>query len=414
MNDLILNEGYTSDRITFSSSEDCYIFDDKGTRYIDLTMGSGTHLLGHNNKYLTDEIIAQIKKGTLFTVKNNLTSEVAKLIRKSVPNAERIVFCNTGSEATMRAARIARAYTKKKKIAIFSGGWHGGNELYLYDIDYFSESLMTRHKSSGIPDEFKDLVTILPYNDEKAFEIIKNNSDNLAMVIIEPSQGSNPRDDIQPFLLKLREITREMNIVLCFDEIITGFRVSLGGAQEYFNIKADLITYGKTLGAGLPLGVITGNANIMDTIKGDSKNLPVFMGGTFSGNPLTMSATKAFLQYLHLNKNVYKELEEKSRKLKININNYCIDNNIPLRMIGLNSMLRFIFTDYAIKSRKERELHEISFQKQKDFYSLLLEKKKIFINSNGIIFLSSKHSSEILDYLLESFIDIISLFFKDK
>jgi glutamate-1-semialdehyde 2,1-aminomutase len=408
MRNNILNEGYHKNKKSFTKSNSCYIIDKKKNRYIDMTMGSGTHILGHNHPTIVKALKKQLNKSILFTTKNTLAKQVGNLISKAVPTIEKVIFCNTGSEATMRAARIARNYTKKKKIAIFSGAWHGGNELFLYDFDYNKGDGKTYHKSAGIPDEFKDLVIVLPYNDEKAFKIIEKNKNDIAMVIVEPSQGSNPRDDMKQFLNRLRKVTSKNKIVLCFDEMITGFRVALGGAQEYYNIEADLVTYGKTIGGGLPIGVVCGKAKIMNTIKGDDQNLSTFMGGTFSANPLTLSSAKALLKYLLLNKNsIYPMLDNNANLIKSSMNDYCISNNIKLRMIGLNSMLRFIFTDYPIKSRQDRDKYELSIDIQNKFYKYLLDTKDIFINSNGIIFLSISHKTKIVKYIIKSFIEAI-------
>ena len=261
----IQNEGYSNPKIVVSKSYDCYIEDIDGNRYIDTTIGSGTHILGHSSSIVNNAIKKQIEKGILFTTSNDIAYEASELINKAYPTLESVVFCNSGSEATMRAARIARAFTKRDKIAIFSGAWHGGNEQFLYDHNFENESHEASHKSSGIPDSFKDAVIVLPYNTEEAFEIIEKNKDYLAMVIIEPSQGSNPRDDMKDFLLRLRLITNKYEIVLCFDEMITGFRIGYGGCQEYYNIEADLVTYGKTVGGGLPIGVVAGRKAVSYT-----------------------------------------------------------------------------------------------------------------------------------------------------
>ena len=408
MNNILLNDGYDADKKVFVKSNENYIFDNKNQKYLDTTLGSGTHILGHNHPTIINSLKEQLDKSMLFTTNNDLAYEVSDLIKKCVPTIDNLVFCNTGSEATMRVARVARAYTKKKKIAIFSGGWHGGNELFLYDYDYTKDDNKTYHKSAGIPDEFRDLVIVLPYNDDKAFEIINENKDDLAMVIIEPSQGSNPRDDMKDFLSDLREITLKNNILLCFDEMITGFRVALGGAQEYYNIEADLVTYGKTIGGGLPIGIVAGKNKFMKIIKGTQEQLPVFMGGTFSANPMTMASSKALLNYLISNKkDIYNSLEVNSKYLKQTINDYCIKNNIAVRMIGLNSMLRLVFTDYPIKSRQNRDKYEISYEQQNDFYKYLLEEKNIFVNGNRIIFLSIKYSKQDIEYLSKSLIDAI-------
>jgi len=405
MSNLVLNDGYSTASIMINKSYGCYVEDTNGNVYIDTTLGNGTHILGHSSKTVINAINNQLEKGVLYTTFNQHAEEAARLIRQCNPNiVESVVFCNSGSEATMRAARVSRAYTGKNKIALFSGGWHGGNELYMYDHDYYSNLEKVEHKSSGVPDSFKENVIVLPYNDKSAFEIIKKHSHDLAMVIIEPSQGSNPRDDMLKFLKELREVTKSNNIVLCFDEIITGFRVALGGCSEYYNIQPDLVTYGKTIGGGLAIGVLAGSYKIMSIIQNKDQDLPVFMGGTFSANPLTMAVVKSLLSYLIKHKNeIYSSLNSKGLHIRQTVNRYCIDNAIPIRMMGIGSMMRIIFTDCQIKSRRDRDLNEVDISTQKKFYQKMLS-LGVFVNTNGIIFLSTENSDNDVIKILESII----------
>ena len=398
----IQNEGYSNPKIVVSKSYDCYLEDTDGNRYIDTTMGSGTHILGHSSSIINNAIREQIDKGVLFTTSNDIAYETAELILMAYPTLESVVFCNSGSEATMRAARIARAYTKRNKIAIFSGAWHGGNELFMYDHNYENDSYETSHKSSGIPDSFKDTVIVLPYNVDKAFEIIEKNKNNLAMVIIEPSQGSNPRDDMREFLTRLKNVTSKYEIILCFDEMITGFRIGYGGCQEYYNIEADLVTYGKTVGGGLPIGVVAGRKEIMSVINSDSKSLPVFMGGTFSANPLTMQVSKTLLTYLYTNKDkVYPHLNNMGNYLKSEVNKFCSDTNKNAQMIGIGSMLRLVHTKSYINSKRERD--DLESNESEKFYNNLLLKEDVFVNGNRLVLLSMAHTKKIVDEIINSF-----------
>ena len=405
MSNLVLNEGYSSASIIIDKAYGCYLKDVDGCVYVDTTLGNGTHILGHSSKVVVDSIRNQIEEGILYTTFNKHTYKAAKLIQECNPDViESVVFCNSGSEATMRAARISRAYTGKDKIAIFSGGWHGGNELYMYDYNYHANPEKVEHKSSGVPDAFKDSVIVLPYNSEKAFEIIEKNSDDIAMVIVEPAQGSNPRDDMLHFLQKLRNVTKSNKIILCFDEIITGFRVAIGGCSEYYNIQPDLVTYGKTLGAGLAVGVVAGSSKVMNTIQGNNNNLPVFMGGTFSANPLTMAVVESLIEYLIKHKKkIYDNLNSKGAYIRKIVNNYCVDHGVPLRMMGIGSMMRLIFSDHLIESRRDRDLSEADVTLQKKFYKNMLS-NGIFVNNNGILFLSTEHSNDDIEKIISSII----------
>ena len=401
------NEGYSNPGLLIKKSYGCYLEDVNGKIFIDTTLGSGTHILGHNSLIINDAIKQQIDNGILYTTANNTAYEVAELIRLAHPSNQSVIFCNSGSEATMRAARIARAFTGRDKVAIFSGAWHGGNELFMYDHDYNSESLSTIHKSSGIPESFLENVIVLPYNDDKSFQIIEDNKEDIAMVIIEPSQGSNPRDDMLNFLKTLRSITRKYGIVLCFDEMITGFRIKYGGCQEYYNVDADLTTYGKSVGGGLPIGVVVGRSEIVNIIHGSQKKLPVFMGGTFSANPLVMSVSKALLEHLLTEKKqIYSYLGKMGDYVKTNVNEHCFKNNIDAQVIGIGSMLRVVHTKNFVKSRRERDSLEIDHKSISDFYDSLL-KRNIFVNSNKIIFLSMTHTEDIVRKITSSIIESI-------
>jgi glutamate-1-semialdehyde 2,1-aminomutase len=401
---LILNEAYGSDATYMKSANGAYIEDTNGKEYIDMCLGAGTHILGHNNPIVTDQINYQIKLGSLFIAPNPMACAFSETLNKAT-GFERFVFCNTGAEATMRAMRIARAYSGKKKIALFSGGWHGSHDSGLFDDNFSSQSTVgeTCFKSSGILEELRSLTIMLPYNTDEAIDIIRRKASDIALVIIEPSQGSNPRADVGGFLTSLRKVTSEKDVLLCFDEVITGFRVSLGGAMEHYNIFPDLCTYGKAVGGGLPVGIVTGKKEILDYVSNGKEIMPTFFGGTFSANPLSMATGNAVVSHLLENKSyIYSKLETQSNRLKDGINEYCISNNIAARMTGFKSMMRLIFTDKHINSRKERELFELNNDKQIEFYQAL-KRVGIYVGNNGIIFLSVAHDNNIIDRVIDGF-----------
>jgi glutamate-1-semialdehyde aminotransferase len=396
----LLNEGYDEDKLHLAKGYGCFVEDYRGNAYIDTTFGAGTHILGYGHPLLAKEASLQFKEGTLFTVPTKYTYDVVERLSKILPQFDRFVFCNSGSESTMRAVRIARAYTERKKVAIFSGGWHGGNDLFLFEDDPRSDEKRPKAvlKSDGSPEELLKSVVMLPYNCDEAIALIEEHKNDLAMVMIEPSQGSNPRDDVGPFLKQLRDVTQKHGIVLCFDEIISGFRVTLGGCQEHYGIIPDMATYGKTLGGGLPIGLIAGKKKIMDVIKGSK---PVFMGGTFSANPLTMRTCRTLLQYLvDHKKNIYPYLNENGAKMRKAVNAFC-ENKIAVRMMGIGSMSRLIFTDYPIQSRRQRDQFEASQDIQGRFYLHLLLENAIHVSSNRIIFLSMAHQKRQVDQIIK-------------
>ena len=409
----VLNEGYEQNKICIAHAYKCFIKDKNGNVYIDTALGAGTHLLGYSPKIVVDAIRQQANKGTLYILPNAHTYELARLLSTVLSGSQSFVFCNTGSEATMRAVRIARAFSGKKKIGIFSGGWHGGHDVVLFDDDHRSNENEPRpiRKSAGIPDGIKDMVVMLPYNHDAAFDLIRKHRDELAVVMIEPAQGSNPRDDVKGFLSKLRKITSACGVLLCFDEIISGFRIGLGGCREYYGIKADLTTYGKALGGGLPIGMIAGKKKIMQVIKGDSLGQPVFMGGTFSANPLVMCVAKKLLSYLIKNKKkVYPYLDGQGKYLRRSINGFCVQRNFSVRVMGIGSMSRLIFTDKPVYSRRDRDKHEKSQKFQNKFYTHMLLKEKVHVNNNRIIYLSTAHSRKDIQHIIDSIKHTLSYF----
>jgi glutamate-1-semialdehyde 2,1-aminomutase len=409
----ILNTGYEEAKLHIAKAYGCFIEDFSGNVYIDTALGAGTHILGHANPIIAEELARQAKNGTLYILPNKHTYEVGGLLSRTIPHFDSFVFCNSGSEATIRLVRIARAYTGKKKIAMFSGGWHGGNDMLLFEDDYSSdtEQPLPVFKSGGLPQEIMDMTLMLPYNSNAAFDLIEHHKNELAMVIIEPSQGSNPRDDVGTFLNKLRKVTSKYDILLCFDEIITGFRIALGGCQEYCGIEADMVAYGKTLGAGVSIGMVAGTNKVMKVVNGNGQEKPVFMGGTFSANPLAMCISKTVLKHLTENRqNIYPMLNENGKYLRDTINQFCIDNEIPVRMMGIGSMSRMIFTEIPIKSRRDRDKYELDDNLQKLFYSYLRLKKGVHISDNRIIFLSTAHKKEHIEKIIRSIIESLEYF----
>jgi glutamate-1-semialdehyde 2,1-aminomutase len=412
-NNQVLNEGYDQDKLHIAKGDGCFVKDYSGNKYIDTTFGAGTHILGYGHDLLVKAAAQQYKEGTLFTVPTQHTYEVTERLSKILPQFDRFVFCNSGSESTMRAARIARAFTGRKKIAIFSGGWHGGNDLFLFEDDQTTPEKKPQayFKSAGSPQALFDSVLMLPYNCDEAITLIEENKNDLAMVAIEPSQGSNPRDDVGPFLKKLRMVTKKHGIVLCFDEIISGFRVALGGCQEHYGIQSDIATYGKTLGGGMPIGLVAGKKEVMDVIKGKK---PVFMGGTFSANPLTMKTAKTLLQYLlDHRKTIYPYLNDYSRRLRQEVNDFCIKNKIAVRMMGIGSMSRLIFTAKPIESRRQRDRYESSQEIQSKVYLHLLLENSIHVSSNRIIFLSMAHQKKQVDQIIKAIQSSLKYFSTD-
>jgi len=407
--DVLYNEGYQpgAEELWVDWARGGRIRDVRGNSYVDLNLGAGTALLGHAHPVVTAAISEQAARGTLYIRPNPIAREFAELLVKAVPSLGGVVFCNSGAEATMRACRIARAFTGKSKIAMFSGGWHGAHDQLLIEEDYGGNAVAPRacHRSAGIPRELLDLVVFLPYNDDHAFELITRHRNELAMVLIEPSQGSNPRADVGPFLKRLRQTTKAANVLLGFDEVITGFRVALGGAQEFYDIEADIVTYGKIVGGGLSIGVIAGRKDIMEAVRQvpDGTGRSVLMGGTFSANPLAMAAGRATLRLLLDGRGrIYAALNDAGTRIVQGVNRLCGQSGIPVHATGIGSMFRLIFTDRPIRSRRERDALELGYDIQNRFYTAVLN-RGVHVGSNRINFLSSAHGPEEIEATLEAF-----------
>ena len=372
--------------MVIKKADKCYIKDVNGFEMIDTTMGSGAQIIGHNNP-LIKKINKQLKRGTIYTIPNIHTEEVNHYLKTHInPNFhDEYIFCNTGTEANMRAIRLARAYTGKDKIGRFHGGWHGG-------LDGFLEEHPDR---KGIPKDVNNLFKVLPYNDDKCFEQITS---DMAAVIIEPVQGSNPRDDIKPFLQKLRDRCDEMGVVLIFDEVMTGFRLSHKGGSGVFGIESDLVTYGKVLGAGFPIGVVGGKENIMKT-EG------VFYGGTFSANPLSMYAAKLILKTIVKKKYIqYDKLNYIGELFKNELNNFFVQEKKLMRVIGCGPINRIIFTDKFIRNRKERDEFEPIDAQQ--IFSDKLKNVGVFLNGNGLFHFSMSHTPEVVTKIINKIKEI--------
>ena len=388
----LLNTGYESpENIVIESAQGSYMFDVSGNRYVDLGMGAGSMILGHGYEPIVESIQMQAAKGTLFIQPAQSAFEMKdKMLSHLPPKFGGVVFCNSGSEATMRAIRIARAYSGKQSIALFSGSWHGGHEAVLATDNYDSPPLKPKPKpaSSGLPDHAMDDLLMLPYNKQEAIDLIREHADQLALLIVEPLQGSNPRSDIETFLHAISAVCQDEGIILVFDELITGYRLSLGGAMDTFGITPDIVTFGKIIGGGLPIGAIAFTEDISTRIF-RSNTAPLFTGGTFSANPLAMSVGSKVIECLETQN--YQEINDKAFELRRACNSYFLEHGLPMQIIGNRSISRLIFTNKEVANRRERDLHEISYQGQQVFRKMLML-NGIFSPSNGILFMSFSHN----------------------
>ncbi len=288
------------------------IYDVDGNEYIDYCLAYGPLILGHANDEVKEKVREQLENGWIYGTPIELEIEYAKLIKKLYPSIEMLRFVNTGSEATMSALRVARGFTGRNKILKVEGSFHGAHDSVLVKAG----SGATTHgipNSAGVPEDFVKHTLQVPYNDvEMLADVLEKNSEEVAALILEPVMGNSslilPEED---YLKEVRKITRENDVLLIFDEVITGFRLALGGAQEYYGVKPDLTTLGKIAGGGFPIGIFGGKKEIMEFVAPSG---PVYQAGTFSGNPVSLIAGKTTVEIL-MRENPYKDLENKTRDL---------------------------------------------------------------------------------------------------
>jgi len=380
----IHNNGYDIlNEPVIASSQGSFLISISGEKYFDPGLGAGSQILGYSNKQITSAIKNQIEKGSIY-LHNNLniqffTEKLTEILPSQFTN---FVYCNSGSEATQRALRIARVATGRKKIAYFHGGWHGMNEWTMNnDGERFGKFFISRE--DGIPKTLKKNSILLPYNDDRAFDIIQAYSNELACIIVEPVQGSNPRNDITDFLDKVQQICKKFDILFILDEIITGFRLGIGGASKLWNLSPDIITYGKIIGGGLPIGLVSLTNEIACRSFGDTNKF-VPTGGTFSANPLVATAGLSVLNILGAKD--YNYINQLGDLLRSLVNSYYKKYGIPLSVIGTNSISRIVFTNQKFKNRMERDYLEQGTQnKQIEFRKKMLDKNILWPN-NGILF----------------------------
>ncbi len=309
----VLNSGLAANLemphpIFIERGEGPYVYDADGNRYIDTSVGFGLHMLGHRHPAIEQAIKARVELGWMFGIHSTSQMKLATLLHQASPCAERVVFCNTGSEATMYAIRAARGFSGRDKIALFDGFYHGAHDygMWITRPDSPREAPEKAAMGHGIPRAVADLVMLLPYRHPSAFDLIRRNAGELALVMVEGVQSSNPQPQAGEFLRELRQVCRNCGVLFGIDEVITGFRVAYGGAQALFDVVPDLATYGKVLGGGLPVGAIAGRADVMEVFTGLGARNGIFSGGTFSGNPLTMEAGAAAVEYLAAHPEIYR------------------------------------------------------------------------------------------------------------
>ena len=366
--------------IFFEKAQGAYLYDADGNKYIDYIGSWGPMIMGHSHPDVVNAIKKQVDLGTSYGAPTSLESDVASLIIKNVPSIEKIRMVNSGTEATMSAIRLARGYTNRNKIIKFDGCYHGHVDSLLIKAGS-GVSTFGLPDSPGIPKDLAKHTITCPYNDVEAFiEIFNSVKDDLATVIVEPIAGNMGFvPGTEEFLKTIRLHTETNNSLLIFDEVMSGFRVSLGGAQEIFNIKPDLTALGKVIGGGLPVGAFGGKEEIMNYLAPEG---PVYQAGTLSGNPLAMAAGATLLNLL-ITQNPFTELEEKAKLMLNGLKEIMISSGIPFSTNQIGGMFGFFFSEELPKN-----IDDVSKTNDEMFSS--------FINAcikNGIYFAPSKYEA---------------------
>ena len=328
--------------IFFEKAKGAYLFDADGNEYIDYIGSWGPMIMGHSHPEVVNAIKNQADLGTSYGAPTGLESDLASLIIQCIPSIEKIRMVNSGTEATMSTIRLARGYTNKNKIIKFDGCYHGHVDSLLIKAGS-GVSTFGLPDSPGIPKDLAKHTITCPYNDVEAFEkIFHEIKDDLAAVIVEPVAGNMGFvPGTKKFLETLREKTSSSNSLLIFDEVMSGFRVSLGGAQEIYNIKPDLTALGKVIGGGLPVGAFGGKKDIMDYLAPIG---PVYQAGTLSGNPLAMAAGSTLLNLI-IKENPFELLEANAKELLGGMKNIMDTAGIPFSTNQIGGMFGFFFSE---------------------------------------------------------------------
>lgn len=378
-----------------------HLWDVDGNEFIDYRMAFGPVILGHSNLQVRRRIHQSLKKGTIYAFDNELEIDVAEKIRSLVPSVEMIRFSVSGTEAVMHALRIARGYTGKKKIVKFEGHYHGGSDYVLYSTTAELSELPPRPKPSslGIPGEIEDLVFVNEWNDFEGIEkTVKKHANEIAAIITEPVMGNaaaiTPKEGYLKFL---RDLCDKYNIVLIFDEVKTGFRLSDGGAQKLFGVKPHLTTFAKSLGNGYPISAIGGTKEIMQNI-GKHK---VFHGGTYAGHPISLAAADTTLTEIKKGY-IHKKIENFGSALMKGIKDIFEDRKINALVQGYPSLFQFVFTQKE-RISTFRELLECDLKLYSKLQLALLNRGVLIDETNAEpIFTCASHTAEDLNKTLEA------------
>lgn len=332
--------------IFVEKAKGAYLYDVDGNKLIDYINSWGPMLLGHAYQPVVNAIVEKAQKGTSFGMPTEIETEIAALAVSMVPNIDKIRFVNSGTEACMSAVRLARGFTGKDKIIKFAGCYHGHSDSFLIQAGSGAITFGTPNSPGVTEGTAKDTLLAVYNNLDNVEKVITANKNEIACIILEPVAGN--MGCIPPangFLEGLRKLCDEHNILLIFDEVMTGFRLAAGGAQELFNIKADIVTFGKVIGGGLPVGAFAAKTEIMDYLAPIG---PVYQAGTLSGNPLAMAAGLAMLKELNENKEIFNSINKKTEYLHKGLDEALTSENVKFTINRVGSMISVHFSEHPV------------------------------------------------------------------
>jgi glutamate-1-semialdehyde 2,1-aminomutase len=390
--------------IFVKSAKGAYLYDEDGNQLIDYINSWGPMILGHAYQPVVDAVIEKAKLGTSFGMPTELETQIAKLAIDMVPNIDKIRFVNSGTEACMSAIRLARGFTGKDKIIKFAGCYHGHSDSFLIQAGSGAITFGTPNSPGVTAGTAKDTL-LAKYNDlEEVTALIEANVNQIAAIIVEPVAGN--MGCIPPnkgFLEGLKQLCEDHKILLIFDEVMTGFRLAKGGVQELYNIKADIVCFGKVIGGGLPVGAFAARAEIMNYLAPIG---PVYQAGTLSGNPLAMAAGLVMLQSLNNDKEIFERLDKKTAYLENGIRKVLQNNNVIFTINRVGSMISVHFdtnpvTDFDSAKKGDNETF------RKFFHGLLQEGIYIAPSAYETWFITDALTYEDLDFTINA-IDKVS------
>ena len=391
--------------VFISSAKGSEIIDVDGNKYIDFVSSWGPMILGHANQDVLNAIEKAAKKGTSYGAPTIIESKMAQKIIDMVPSVEKVRMVNSGTEATMSAIRLARGFTNKEYIIKFSGNYHGHGDSFLIKAGSGALTLGLPDSPGVTKNTAKDTL-IANFNDLSTVEdLLIEKSDKVAAIIVEPVAGNMglvlPNKE---FLSGLKDLSIKYNCLLIFDEVMTGFRLAPGGAQEYYGVSPDITTFGKIIGGGLPVGAYGGKKEIMDFL---APNGPVYQAGTLSGNPLAMSAGLTVLN--HLNTDLYKKLENISSRIHDGLIKNIVETNTNAVINRNGSMLTMFFTDLKEINNYDDAM-KCDLEKFSKYFKLMLE-KGIYLppSQYECLFFSSVLSDNDINTFLEANREILEI-----